>query len=234
MPIVFIKDIDSHTRLGLWQMDEELRMEDVCPPFVCKWLQEKCKSRQMETIATYALLRKLMCRTDLFIAHEQNGKPYLKIADIDIEKKEFNESFGHKANFNISISHTNGFASIIVSSTKNVSIDIEYRNDRVKRIANRFLREDEYIRFDEKNSINPVILNNNLSYQTLLLLHWCAKETVYKFYSDERLTFQNMRVEEIGYIKEEGIFGCENLVSNVENEIHYIQNEEIVMTYCLE
>lgn len=230
MPIVFIKNIDKHTRLGLWKIDEELRMEDVCPPFVCKWLQEKCKARQMETTATYALLRKLVCRTDLFIAHEQNGRPYLKIADIEVENNGFNENLGQKVNFNISISHTKGFASIIVSSKKNVSVDIEYRNDRVKRIAHRFLREDEHIRICEIFSMNQI---SQRDYQTILLLHWCAKETVYKFYSDERLTFQNMRIEEIGEIKEEGCFGCDNLVESVENEIHYIQNEEFVMTYCL-
>lgn len=47
-------------------------------------------------------------------------------------------------------------------------MDIEYFNDRVERIASKFLRKDEKAEdLDAK------------------LVHWCAKETVFKLFSEE-------------------------------------------------
>lgn len=237
MPIVFIKNLDSHTRLGLWRMDEEVQMEDVCPPFVCIWLKEKCQARQRETIATYALLREMTGRDDLFIAHEQSGRPYLKMAEPDAEKPTTIKEGGRNAELNIGVSHTRGYASVIISNTRNVAVDIEYRSDRVRKIANRFLREDEQGMIEracsnEEEKYGKESTYSSRSLQTRLLLHWCAKETVFKFYSDERLTFQNMRVEGITDIRDEGDFRCKNLVDGLDNNIHYFQNDEIVMTYC--
>lgn len=83
--------------------------------------------------------------------------------------------------YNISISHTvnkhGGYVAIILSKVKEVGIDIEYISDRVMKIASRFLREDEH----------PVTVEDNLVY-------WCAKEDVYKLFSADDLTYQQMRV----------------------------------------
>ena len=78
---------------------------------------------------------------------------------------------------NISISHTRGFVAIILSEKKNVGIDIEYVHDRVMGIANRFMREDE-----------------SASDIKSLLIHWCAKETIYKLFSSEHLDFKDIKV----------------------------------------
>ena len=78
---------------------------------------------------------------------------------------------------NISISHTRGYIAIILSETKNVGIDIEYVSDRVEKISSRFMREDE--------SADDIIS---------LLVHWCAKETLYKLFSSEHLDFMNIKV----------------------------------------
>lgn len=72
---------------------------------------------------------------------------------------------------NISISHTRGYIAIILSETKNVGIDIEYVSDRVEKIASRFMREDE--------SADDIMS---------LLVHWCAKETLYKLFHQNILT----------------------------------------------
>ena len=78
---------------------------------------------------------------------------------------------------NISISHTRGYIAIILSETKNVGIDIEYVSDRVEKISSRFMREDE--------SADDIMS---------LLVHWCAKETLYKLFSSEHLDFMNIKV----------------------------------------
>ena len=120
MPLVFIKNIDNDTRLGLWKIADELHTDEVCPQVVCNELKQKCARRQKETAAVYALLHAITGRTDLVIGHNADGKPTID-------------------GYNISISHTIGYASIIISKRKNVAVDIEYRNNRVFRIVDKFL-----------------------------------------------------------------------------------------------
>ena len=77
----------------------------------------------------------------------------------------------------ISISHTKGFCCVIISPDREVAVDIEYTSDRVNRIAHMFIREDEQAdTIDEK------------------LIHWSAKETMYKLYSSDRLALDEMRL----------------------------------------
>lgn len=78
---------------------------------------------------------------------------------------------------NISISHTRGACAVIVSRKHDVAVDVEYISERVNRIASMFLRGDE--KADDVES---------------RLLHWCAKETVYKLFSDDNLTFEDMQI----------------------------------------
>lgn len=83
-----------------------------------------------------------------------------------------------ESNYNISISHTRGYVAIILSEKKEVGIDIEYVSDRVKKISSHFMRQDEIA-----NDIDS------------LLIHWCAKEAIYKLFSSEHLDFQIIKVE---------------------------------------
>ena len=61
-----------------------------------------------------------------------------------------------------------------------VAIDIEYRSDRIERIRSKFLRSDEPF-----TSIGE------------LLLVWSAKETLYKYFSEDDLMYNEMKVESI-------------------------------------
>ena len=68
----------------------------------------------------------------------------------------------------ISISHTTGYAAVSIS-TGRTGIDIERYSDRVARVAPRFMRSDE--------QALPYFGTDIWS----LLLHWSAKETLYKY-----------------------------------------------------
>ena len=160
-------------------------------------------------------------RNDIVINHEPSGRPFLSIAEGEYvkQKNDLQPSLP-----NISLSHTTGYTCIMLSTEHNVSIDIEYRSDRVRRIASRFLREEELA---EVNEYHPKETT------TRLLLYWCSKETMFKYYSDTRLTFQNMLVEGMKRICEKGVFTCRNLIDNTTLKIWYEQNEELVMTYTI-
>jgi hypothetical protein len=85
MPLVFIKNIDNDTRLGLWKIADELHTDEVCPQMVCNELKQKCARRQTETVAVYALLHAITGRTDLVIGHNADGKPTIDGYNIIIQ-----------------------------------------------------------------------------------------------------------------------------------------------------
>jgi 4'-phosphopantetheinyl transferase EntD len=111
---------------------------------------------------------------------------------------------------NISISHTRGYIAIILSETKNVGIDIEYVSDRVEKISSRFMREDE--------SADDIMS---------LLVHWCAKETLYKLFSSEHLDFMNIKVN----IDE--TVSATNLLNNITVPLYVESTSNCVMTYSM-
>lgn len=219
MPLTFIKEINKNTQLGLWRIEKNMQLEDIYSPVARLNIQNMCITRQSETIAVYNLLHQMTGRYDLSIEHLASGKPYLAV---DEQPTEHYISISHTSTS--SKTNYNGYASVIISTESQVSVDIEYRSERIIRIAKRFLRKDEMadIKIEDKDN-----------YLTYLLLHWCAKETLFKLYSDEALTFQNMRVKNIGNIKKNGVLTCENLINKEKKEIHYEQNKEFVMTYCI-
>lgn len=207
MPLLYTKELDDDVILGVWKIDDSLQMESVCPEDVCMELKSACESRRKETTAVYAMLRQLTGINGIHICHQQNGRPFLALqSNKDLEWKE------------IGVSHTKGYASIIVSKGRNVSVDIEYRNERIRRIANRFLRTDE---------------NTGATDTTSLLLYWCSKETLFKYYSNEELTFQNIKVCLPTNILHGGQFLCKNLINNESIAINYTQNNDYILTYCI-
>jgi len=115
----------------------------------------------------------------------------------------------------ISISHTRGYVAVIVSPCRRVAVDIEYISTRVARVASHFLRKDE----------NAVSLYDKL-------LCWCAKETVYKFFSDDRLGFHDIRIH--GALNgKNGSVTAENIKRNAVVDIRYCLTEDFMLTYIV-
>lgn len=112
--------------------------------------------------------------------------------------------------YNISISHTCGYVAVILSSKCQVGVDIEYQSERVDRIASRFMRTDEVADTTVKRLIN-----------------WCAKETVYKLFSEENLTYQQMHV----IIDSNSYAFVNNLKSNTSVLVYYRITSGYVLTY---
>ena len=78
----------------------------------------------------------------------------------------------------ISITHSNHFTGIIVSSDKEVGIDIEKQREKILRIAHKFTPLEEY-----KTMANTDALIRKLT------LVWGAKEALYKIYAEPGLSF---------------------------------------------
>lgn len=115
--------------------------------------------------------------------------------------------------FHISISDTTGYVAIILSRTKEVAVDIEYYSNRVDRIAKRFLREDEVASTTESR-----------------LIHWSAKETVFKYFSAHQLQYADMRLHPF-QVAHEGFVNVDNLKANQTVPVYYHLNDRYVLTY---
>lgn len=210
MAVVNIREVYSGVSLGLWQMDESPeQLFDLYPhllPYRSS-LDDKYKNdgRKLEFLAIRALMyemlrvngasKGLLSHAGDF-THNGQGKPLFR-------------------GYHVSISHTKGYAALILSKKSEVAVDIEYMSDRVERIASKFLRKDE--RADSLDA---------------KLVHWCAKETVFKLFSEENLLFEDMRVKPFDTMAD---WACdvENLKSGKTARVDFELAMDFVLTYSM-
>lgn len=79
-------------------------------------------------------------------------------------------------NQQISISHTRGYVAVLLHKSARVGVDIEIISHRIERIANKFISNSEYI--DPQQRIQH------------LLLHWSAKESLFKLIDEGGIDFK--------------------------------------------
>ena len=82
-------------------------------------------------------------------------------------------------NGQISITHTGAYAAIYLHPTLKVGIDIERIGEKVVRVKNRFLSDQELASIDERNE------------KTHLTILWAAKEALYKGMQHETVDFRH-------------------------------------------
>ena len=111
------------------------------------------EARRTEWLAVRVLVSEVL-GNDKEIAYHASGKPYL-IDD----------------SWQISISHTKGYAAIAYHRTHGVGIDVERISTRVERIADRFTHPDEALYIDACDEQGRMMQH---------LINWSAKETLYK------------------------------------------------------
>lgn len=217
MPLLDIERIDEYTQLGTWLFDACTHIEDVCPPDVYNQTRTMCNNRQKETAAVYALLNEMLGRGGWIIDHEDSGRPILRHSDMEI-----------------SISHTKNYASIILSKQNRVAVDIEYISDRICKIEDKFMRGDEQAYSRKLMQQIAIAKNSNTNKACILLLFWCAKETMYKYYSDEHLALQDIKIEQITSNGiDNGNIICQNTLSGETKTLVYKVNDCTVLTYLV-
>ena len=210
MAVVNIREVYPGVSLGLWQMDESPeQLFDLYPhllPYRSS-LDDKYKNdgRKLEFLAIRALMYEMLWVNGASkgllshagdFTHNGQGKPLFR-------------------GYHVSISHTKGYAALILSKKSEVAVDIEYMSDRVERIASKFLRKDE--RADSLDA---------------KLVHWCAKETVFKLFSEENLLFEDMRVKPFDTMAD---WACdvENLKSGKTARVDFELAMDFVLTYSM-
>ena len=202
MPLFLNEEIFPDVRLGIWAISESSDDFWALSPYVESSRSEfnalyKSEQRKCEVLAVRLLIKEII-GDNVQLLHQDNGKPYLS------------------SGMNISISDTRGFAVIIVSHSKQVSVDIEYFSNRIERIRSKFMRDDE-----------------NASSQVKLLMHWCAKETMYKLFPEDNLTFNKMQLLSVDGNDSTGIITAKNIFRNRNVSVYYRTFCNCLLTYAV-
>lgn len=169
MGLFFKKSIWRGTMLGVWKItepyDELLSLlPDKGEMYSDRLNSFKSEKRKMESLAVRVLLFTLL-KEEKPISYLSSGKPYFPDASAFL-----------------SMTHTKGYAAVIVSKTREVGIDIERRSNRVARIAHKFVGENEEWQSDSTDR------------NTRLTMIWAAKEVAFKCMDKSDIDF-------IGHLK---------------------------------
>lgn len=206
MPLFKKFDCGS-AQCGMWRIDESedqlLALLSHSAVYAHEVQRFAAPRRRLEWLAVRALLLALTNRLPQ-IAYRSDGRPYL--AD---------------ASASVSISHTTGYAAVVLGPPGSVvGIDVEHYGDRVRRVAEKFMRTDEFASPYQGTDI------------WALLLHWSAKETMYKCLDASDVDFcTHLRVFPFE-VRESGTFSAESLYPGEQRlfPIHYYLYPDFVLT----
>ena len=124
----------------------------------------------------------------------------------------------------ISISHTKGYAAVAISQIDLMGIDIEYKSERVLKIRNRFLHqeEDQWIK---EQSPNKIIENQYLQ------LYWCAKEALFKALPFDGIDFKTeLRICNFKLETTKGHFYAKEARFNQAFQLDYLIENDYTLT----
>ncbi|AWH73553.1 4-phosphopantetheinyl transferase [Dokdonia sp. Dokd-P16] len=162
MPLYKTITVSSSTTVYIWKIEEDITTlsRNIKLTDHC---QNRLKGMKSELHQRgFMSIRHLLAEagyTDFDLYYDKNGKPHLH------DGKQ------------ISITHSYTFTAIIVSDQP-VGIDIEKQRDKILRIAHKFTPIEEYY-----------TLTNADARMRKLTIVWGAKESLYKLYSQEGLSF---------------------------------------------
>ena len=165
------------------------------------------EKRKQEWLAVRVLLKEMLGEEKEIVYHP-SGKPFLK-----------------DNSMHISFSHTHGYVAVALHPSAEVGVDIEQYGHRVQRVASRFIREDEKVSIASGDEIYG------------LLLHWSAKETMFKLMDDQAVDFIDHLHILPFVLQEQGSFEACGYRSGKELHflIHYDTHPDYVLTFaCFE
>ena len=140
------------------------------------------------------------------------------------QKGKYEEGIGKFAAGSISISHTKGYVAVLLGDPKKeVGIDIEYYSGRVRKVAHKFMRADE----------QESLFRGTETWS--LLLHWSAKETMFKCMNASDVDFREHLHVMPFIVDEQGVFSAaEYRTAEKRNfQIHYYLFSDFVLTLSL-
>lgn len=240
MALINVREVYPNVFLGLWQTTETVDGFFGTYGFLEPYRQHvetsfKNDGRKKEFLAIHALLHEMLAICGKpHGARRSKGLQDQSKASQDQSKTSQDQSktsqglpvadvpmIGHAASgqpllrgYHVGVTHTKGYAALMLSKSCDVACDIEHFSDRVERIKSKFLRKDEMA--DDLDS---------------LLVHWCGKETVYKLFPEDNLLFSQMRVGPFSTMSD---WACEveNMKRGEKVRVDFELTMQFVITYA--
>lgn len=233
MALINVREVYPNVFLGLWQTTETVDEFFGTYGFLEPYRQHveisfKNDGRKKEFLAIHALLHEMLAicgkphgaRRSKGLQEQSKGlqdqskaSQGLPVADVPM--------IGHAASgqpllrgYHVGVTHTKGYAALVLSNSCDVACDIEHFSDRVERIKSKFLCKEE--KADDLDS---------------LLVHWCSKETVYKLFPEDNLQFSQMRVGPFSTMSD---WACEveNMKRGEKVRVDFELTMQFVLTYA--
>lgn len=233
MALINVREVYPNVFLGLWQTTETVDEFFGTYGFLEPYRQHvetsfKNDGRKKEFLAIHALLHEMLAicgkphgarqskglqEQSKGLQDQSKGSQGLPVADVPM--------IGHAASgqpllrgYHVGVTHTKGYAALMLSKSCDVACDIEHFSDRVERIKSKFLRKDE--KADDLDS---------------LLVHWCSKETVYKLFPEDNLQFSQMRVGPFSTMSD-WVCEVENMKRGEKVRVDFELTMQFVLTYA--
>lgn len=233
MALINVREVYPNVFLGLWQTTETVDEFFGTYGFLEPYRQHvetsfKNDGRKKEFLAIHALLHEMLAicgkphgarrstalqESSMALQESSMASHGSPVADVPM--------IGHAASgqpllrgYHVGVTHTKGYAALMLSKSCDVACDIEHFSDRVERIKSKFLRKDE--KADDLDS---------------LLVHWCSKETVYKLFPEDNLQFSQMRVGPFSTMSD---WACEveNMKRGEKVRVDFELTMQFVLTYA--
>jgi 4'-phosphopantetheinyl transferase len=209
MAVIYKEKVENGL-FGLWNITEEIEellpLANLSSSDFETWTAIKALQRKKEWLATRALLNELMGQ-HIQIRYFDDGRPFLENLPI-----------------NISISHTKGYAAVLLHDNAIPGIDIEMDSRSAERVATRILSPLELKACRENEGYS----------NKKLLIHWCAKEAIFKMVPENSVSYAKQIHISLNDISEEphhfsGTFQSENLLVAI--RLFYISIGELIVVW---
>ena len=207
MPLYKTITVNNTTKVLIWKIEESFEelSEGIDLTQNCSDRVQNMKSDlHRRGFMSVRHLLKEEGYTDHDLYYDVNGKPHLK-----------NDK-------HISITHSFIFSAIVVSDLE-VGIDVEKQRSKILRIAHKFTPIEEYR-----------TLANDDAIMRKLTIVWCAKESLYKSFSNPGVSFiQNIYVDDFRLDESRT---TANVSFNGQKEVynvHFLEFDEFTCAYAL-
>jgi phosphopantetheinyl transferase len=211
MPIVWSKNLAEKGKIAIWEIsesEEELYNMLQLDEKEQQHFQTLSLARQKQWLGSRVLLRTLL----------QTEQPIE--LNIDEHRKPFLNNFP----FEISISHANHMAAVIIYEGKKVGIDIEKISERILKIKNKFLSTEELKFISSTNELEQ------------LHVCWGAKESLFKLYGKGSLPFiEGIKINAFEYSKTGQVAASIAIPAYHANfNVQYLKYEDFMLTWVME
>ena len=212
MALVYLRELNNQTKFAIWKIEEsaeellgKLQLDDIEQ---AKLRQLSKGKRTLHWLATRVLLRYLL-QTNEYIncPSDTNGKPYLP-------------DYPYK----ISLTHSFDYAGVMLSTQGECGMDLELVMDKVVRIKEKFLKQEELDFIPKENEVLQ------------LYACWCAKEAVYKMQGNKGVSFlDNMTIKPFQY-KPQGVMQLALLKDGKSQiyDVYYEQFQNYMLGFVVE